>query len=100
MFLPGEFHGQRNLAGYSPWGHKESDTTEPLTHTHTRTHTHTHTLSLFLSLCYMAFPDGSVGKEYAFSARDEEDPGIKPMNHMDREAWRVTIQRAAKSWTN
>ena len=29
------------LAGYSPWGHKESDTTEPLTHTHTHTHTHT-----------------------------------------------------------
>ena len=28
VFLPGEFHGQRNLAGYSPWGHKESDTTE------------------------------------------------------------------------
>ena len=23
-------HGQRNLAGYSPWGHKESDTTEQL----------------------------------------------------------------------
>ena len=21
-------HGQRNLVGYSPWGHKESDTTE------------------------------------------------------------------------
>ena len=27
-FLPGESHGQRSLAGYSPWGHKESDTTE------------------------------------------------------------------------
>ena len=27
-FLPGEFHGQRNLAGYNPWGHKESDMTE------------------------------------------------------------------------
>ena len=26
--LPGEFHGQRSLAGYSPWGHNESDTTE------------------------------------------------------------------------
>ena len=26
--LPGEFHGQRSLAGYSPQGHKESDTTE------------------------------------------------------------------------
>ena len=27
VFLPGEFHGQRNLEDYSPWGHKESDTT-------------------------------------------------------------------------
>ena len=33
VFLPGELHGQRSLAGYSPWGHKESDTTEQLTHT-------------------------------------------------------------------
>ena len=27
VFLPGEFHGQRSLVGYSPWGHTESDTT-------------------------------------------------------------------------
>ena len=27
-FLSGEFHGQRSLAYYSPWGHKESDMTE------------------------------------------------------------------------
>ena len=25
VFLPGEYHGQRSLAGYSPWGCKESD---------------------------------------------------------------------------
>ena len=31
VFLPGEFHRQRSLVGYSPWGHKESDTTEQLT---------------------------------------------------------------------
>ena len=31
----GEFHGQRILAGYSPWGCKETDLTE-----HARTHTH------------------------------------------------------------
>ena len=31
VFLPGKFHGQRSLAGYSPWGHKELDMTE---HTH------------------------------------------------------------------
>ena len=23
VFLPGEFHGQKSLAGYSSWGHKE-----------------------------------------------------------------------------
>ena len=28
VFLPGKFHGQRSLAGYSPWGRKESDMTE------------------------------------------------------------------------
>ena len=27
-FLPGELHGQRSLAGYRPWGPKESDMTE------------------------------------------------------------------------
>ena len=31
VFLPGEFHGQRSLAGYRPWGRKESDMTEQLT---------------------------------------------------------------------
>ena len=28
VFLPGKLHGQRSLAGYSPWGPKESDTIE------------------------------------------------------------------------
>ena len=28
IFLPGKSHGQRSLVGYSPWGHKELDTTE------------------------------------------------------------------------
>ena len=41
VFLPGKFHVQRSLAGYSPWGHKESDMSE-------HTHTHTHTLLLLL----------------------------------------------------
>ena len=31
VFLPGEFYGQRSLAGYRHWGRKESDTTERLT---------------------------------------------------------------------
>ena len=31
VLLPGESHGGRSLVGYSPWGRKESDTTEQLT---------------------------------------------------------------------
>ena len=30
VFLPGKSHGRRSLVGYSPWGHKESDTTQQL----------------------------------------------------------------------
>ena len=28
VLWPGKSHGRRSLVGYSPWGHKESDTTE------------------------------------------------------------------------
>ena len=34
-FLTGESHGQRNLAGYRPWGHKQLDTTEAIEHART-----------------------------------------------------------------
>ena len=37
VFLPGKSCGKRSLAGYSPWGHKESDTTEA-----TFAHAHLH----------------------------------------------------------
>ena len=32
VFLPGESHGQKSLAGYSPWDRRECDTAEQLTH--------------------------------------------------------------------
>ena len=31
VFLPGKFHGQRRLEGFSSWARKESDMTEQLT---------------------------------------------------------------------
>ena len=37
VFVSGKSHGERSLAGYSPWGHKESDTIE---HTHRESQTH------------------------------------------------------------
>ena len=39
-FLPGEFHGQRSLMGYSPWSRKVSDMTEELTLSPLRFHFH------------------------------------------------------------
>ena len=39
VLLPGKFHGRRSVVGYSPWGRKESDTTEWL-------HSITHSLLL------------------------------------------------------
>ena len=41
-FLPGKSHGQRGLEGYSPQGHKESDTAEA-----TEPHTHLYVFTVF-----------------------------------------------------
>ena len=49
VFLPEESHGQRSLAGYSPWGCKELD------------------INSFLFFC---FPSSSAGKESACNAVD------------------------------
>ena len=71
--FPGEFHGQRSLAGHSPWCRKESDATEQLTHTEQQRdvlHTsidreskgcigHIHTVSgeyETQTLCFLIFP--------------------------------------------
>ena len=48
-------HGQRSLAGYSPWGHKELDTTEPLSTAHKAP---------------LGFPGGTVCKETTCSSGD------------------------------
>ena len=41
ILLSGKFHGWRNLVGYSPWGRKESDTTERLHFHFSLSHIHT-----------------------------------------------------------
>ena len=91
---PGEFHGQRSLMGYSPWGHKESDVTERIT---------------------LTLLGGSDGKESACNAGDlglvselkrcpEEGNGYPLQyacleNPIDRGAWWVTVHGVTKSWT-
>ena len=53
VFLPGKSHGRRNWLGYSPWGRKESDTTERL---HSLTHcVHVHTVLISVVLSCLRY---------------------------------------------
>ena len=54
-FMPGEFLGQGSLVDYSPWGHKGSDTTEPLVHLHSSVS------NLNCKLSFMICPTYSLG---------------------------------------
>ena len=55
VFVSGKVHGQRSLAGYSPWCFKESDTISVCARAHTHTHTHTHTRSCNVQQLLIAF---------------------------------------------
>ena len=98
VFLPGKSYGQRGLVGYSPWGHKGSDTTERLHFTHLRRK--------------QGFPRDSVvhllGQEMQkmpFNPWLGRSPGGRkgnPLryscleNPMDRGAWRATLHGVSK----
>ena len=71
--LPGKSHGWRSLVGCSPWGHKESDTTE-------RLHFH-------LSLSYIGEGNGNP-----LQCSCLENP-------RDRGAWWAAVYRVAQSQT-
>ena len=75
VFFPGESHGQRSLAGYSPWGHKELNTTE------VTSHAHTHVYSIVNSFCRTVGKSNIVKQLY--SNRNEF---LKKMHIMSRDA--------------
>jgi len=73
LFLPGKMHGQRSLAGYSPWGHKRvRHDWSNLAHTHmgiymhiyTHTHTHAHTHIYIYIYTYISVQFSSVTQSY------------------------------------
>ena len=68
-FLPGESRGQRSLGGYSPWGRKESDTTE---------HACTEALDFNSKLFDGDFPSGAKGKESTCQCKRHERHGFDP----------------------
>ena len=65
VFLPGKFNGQRSLAGYSPWSHKELDTTERLD---------------FTSL---PREEAKPGGQYSVDSRDEKNKLLEDGKHRE-----------------
>ena len=57
VFLPGESHGQRSLAGYSPSGCTESDMTKQLTFSLSQCFEHYITTNCwnFIKICYLKY---------------------------------------------
>ena len=86
VFLPGEFHGDRSLVGYSSWGHKELDTTEWLTHTHTHTHRQFQKLSPQMAEAAFSIPralaseDASWQDSVLFTLTELPEPKVFPQN--------------------
>ena len=84
VFLPGESLGQRNLAGYSPWCHKELDMTEPL---HTLTYTNHTKLSVIKrkmfyyvhGVCRSAWWKSTLGVEFFSFAMSGASAGVALM---------------------
>ena len=104
VFLPGESHGQRSMAGYSPWYCKESDMTEATQHT----------LGIYLHLdLFWGFSGGTSGKKKkkkqnpanaggirGVLALGQEDPLEKGMaTHSSTLAWRILWREVTKHWT-
>ena len=82
VFLPGEFHGQRSLAGHSSWGHEEWDTTLWFTHTHT------HTVGGLLRSGDYSANRGRHGEEKTFVAALSLHP--KKLGRQVRNVWKIS----------
>ena len=79
VFLPGKSHGQRSLAGYSPRGHKELNTTKANEHllgliTGNIVFTHLHSWFLSVCFCFLSGKDNAGRRDTLWAPTSGECP--------------------------
>ena len=88
VLLLGEFHGQRGLTGYSPWGHKESDKAEQLTLSLSLSGI-LHILYIYIYVFSIIFGEGNGNPLQCFCLENPRDGG----------AWWAVVFGVAQSRT-
>ena len=80
VFLPGKFHGQRSITGYSPWGHKDLDTAEWAHGKH--------------SACVEAFVTSA---QFCYEPKTFTKNEVYPLKTRDKEKVRITLRFLAEA---
>ena len=89
VFLPGKCHRQRSLAGYSPWGHKESDMTpQPTVFSwffvkQSLGHASLEKCPVYQKLSQSKWSWGSLWEERGFKGREAEEISVQLANYVD-----------------
>ena len=91
IFLPGKFHRQKSLVGYSPWVPK----LDMIEYTHTHTHTHTRAcIHIFYRRHLIRVPNLSrcFGSSFSYPGPTSSHPGSTssqaPKCHWEGQCWR------------
>ena len=78
VFLPGGFHGQRSLVGYSPWGCTRVGHYFTISAQHTQTHTHTISICL-ATHTLIAIMKGTCAVQTAVHMEGGHHPPLNPV---------------------
>ena len=101
IFLPGESHGQRSLASHNPGGHKESGTTERLTHLHHQQIEEQVSELILLGLIVFLWYDGGMGFLVAQMVKNlptVQETWVQSLGREDFLEKRMAVHSSILSW--
>ena len=99
--LPGKSHGQRSLASHNPWGHKESGTTERLTHLHHHQIVEQVSELILLGLIVFLWYDGGMGFLVAQMVKNlptVQETWVQSLGREDFLEKRMAVHSSILSW--